>query len=30
MGMSDSFGVAAEEGATQVRIGRALFFKDEN
>jgi hypothetical protein len=25
MGMSDDFEVAAEEGATVVRIGRALF-----
>ena len=30
MGMSDSYRVAAEEGATQVRIGRALFRQDEN
>lgn len=27
MGMSDSFGVAIEEGATIVRVGRALFRK---
>ena len=29
MGMSDSYLVAAEEGATQVRIGRALFRPDD-
>ena len=28
MGMSDSYRVAAEEGATAVRIGRRLFMKD--
>ena len=28
MGMSDSYRVAAEEGATAVRIGRRLFTKD--
>ena len=30
MGMSDSYRVAAEEGATQLRIGRALFRREEN
>lgn len=29
MGMSDSYRVAAEEGATMVRVGRHLFTKDE-
>lgn len=29
MGMSDSYEVAAEEGATIVRVGRTLFWKDE-
>ncbi len=29
MGMSDSFEVAAEEGATEVRVGRTLFLKNE-
>ena len=28
MGMSDSYRVAAEEGATMVRVGRVLFKKD--
>lgn len=28
MGMSDSYRIAAEEGATAVRIGRRLFMKD--
>ena len=28
MGMSESFAIAAEEGATMVRVGRALFQKD--
>jgi pyridoxal phosphate enzyme (YggS family) len=28
MGMSDSYRVAAEEGATMVRVGRGLFKKD--
>ncbi len=28
MGMSDSFAVAAEEGASMVRVGRALFRRD--
>ena len=27
MGMSDSFGVAIEEGSTLVRVGRRLFKK---
>ena len=27
MGMSDSFGVAIEEGSTLVRVGRRLFLK---
>lgn len=27
MGMSDSYGVAVEEGATLIRVGRALFVK---
>lgn len=30
MGMSDSFGVAAEEGATEVRVGRTLFSRNED
>ena len=30
MGMSDSYRVAAEEGATQLRIGRALFRREES
>ncbi len=30
MGMSDSFEVAAEEGATEVRVGRSLFVKAAN
>ena len=25
MGMTDDFGVAVEEGATLVRVGRAIF-----
>ncbi len=29
MGMSESFEIAAEEGATAVRVGRALFARDE-
>ena len=29
MGMSDSFRVAAEEGATVVRVGRRLFHKEQ-
>ena len=29
MGMSDSYGVAIEEGATMIRVGRALFRKEE-
>ena len=29
MGMSDSFEVAAEEGATEVRVGRTLFQRTE-
>lgn len=29
MGMSDDFEIAVEEGATQVRIGRALFIKED-
>ena len=29
MGMSDSYRVAAEEGATMVRVGRSLFRKDQ-
>ena len=28
MGMSESFAIAAEEGATMVRVGRALFRQD--
>ena len=28
MGMSDSYRVAIEEGATLVRVGRRLFFHD--
>jgi uncharacterized pyridoxal phosphate-containing UPF0001 family protein len=30
MGMSGSFEIAIEEGATMVRIGRALFAEPEN
>ena len=30
MGMSESFEIAAEEGATTVRVGRALFARKEN
>ena len=30
MGMSDSYAVAIEEGATLVRVGRKLFKKGEN
>ena len=29
MGMSESFEIASEEGATTVRVGRALFMRDE-
>jgi hypothetical protein len=29
MGMSDDFEVAVEEGATLVRIGRAIFDPDQ-
>jgi uncharacterized pyridoxal phosphate-containing UPF0001 family protein len=29
MGMSDDFRVAIEEGATSVRIGRAIFAEEE-
>ena len=29
MGMSDSFGVAIEEGSTLVRVGRRLFMKNQ-
>ena len=28
MGMSESFGIAIEEGATVVRVGRSLFAGD--
>ena len=30
MGMSESFEIAAEEGATTVRVGRALFARDSD
>ncbi len=30
MGMSDSYRIAVEEGATLVRVGRRLFRKDQN
>ena len=30
MGMSDSYRVAIEEGATLVRVGRRLFEKEGN
>ena len=29
MGMSDSYGVAIEEGSTLIRVGRRLFKKDQ-
>ena len=30
MGMSDDYGVAIEEGATIVRVGRAIFGERPN